>query len=354
MHSVAKQRPKVKAGVRWFITDKSDRQYTLMRGDLGLHVKRGPGNGLVPKNHPTVLRKAGDITTFSEHSRARLRVTLATAFWRRGGDVRRLGLTLTLPWAATPDEWRTVWHDFVVRFARHCQASSLVWRIELTTGESDKSDGLRRAHVHAVSWLPVDRPLDPAFASCWSSMDRDVRSSMNARTVAETWIKTWSRRTPALTISQLNYATSVGFGRGHGVVLRWLDDTPHGAIHYLCDHATKHKAAQLGWIGRQWGVVNRSNLGWAKDGDKLDGATWVLVQRHLRRLNDSRFRDARRLVRDGSTPLAARSLAGYFVPVGDNKTWFGSTRRTLEQVIKAALDGRIARVDYNVPRGTKC
>ena len=345
MDSIAKTPAKSKGGKRWIVADKCAREYRLIRGDLGEQVKRTPlkvwGGS---RSLPCGKRKRGDITGFSEHSRSRLRVTLATACWRGVGSVRRLGLTLTLPWAASPDKWRTVWHDFVVRFARHCKAASLVWRIELTTGQAETSGGVRRCHVHAVAWLPVDAPLSADFSAVWDGLDLATRSNLNARHLAGVWIESWKRYSPALTRSQWEYSTAIGFGRGHGIVLKWLDDTPAGAIHYLCDHASKHKEDQLGWIGRQWGVVNRRNLEWPRDGELIDGREWVAVERQLRRYNDKQRRlnlaDERRLGRD-LPPMLRR----YYVPCAANKCWFGATRRTLDALLSAARAGRIALIE---------
>lgn len=317
-------------GRRKCIVDRRNRRYRLVKGDLGVQVRREPitiwgGHRKTPK------RARGDIQGFSEHSRSRLRVLLSTARWN-GGECARCGLTLTLPWAASPDEWRKVWSAYVKRIIRF-NSVGMIWRIELTTGKAKTSGGIRRAHVHAIFWLPVGSALRGRLNVRGLSA-RDSRALMrlhNVEALASAWWAAWQFYAPELEQRQIEYATTVGTAKGSGVVVKWLDNSTDGAIHYLCDHASKHKEEQLGWKGRQWGVVNRHNFTWpetdgSESGQELDGNDWVVASRQLRRLGKA-------LRRQGDV------YAGQ--PYGDNKCFFGKPQERLERVLTAVKNGCI-------------
>ena len=310
-------------------------------GDLGTAVSREPSErksdfaemvARMEQNgeswHKPPKREHGDIRGFSENSQSRLRVALSTAKWL-GGECRRVGLTLTLPWAASPDEWRGVWSDWVSYLGTRLKRVSVIWRIELTTGESETSGGLRRCHVHAMVWVPVGEPLRKRDCSLFERMDDvNIRADINMRVVATSWIDNWLKRKPQLTNAQMRYATSIGSERKkNGVVFQWLNNSKDGPIHYLCDHATKHKKAQLGWVGRQWGIVNRRNFEFVQ-GEPLDGKTWAVASRQLRRISKKRRAD---------------KSSKWGLPYGDNKCWFGASERVLQRVVDAAINGEIGK-----------
>jgi len=301
---------------------KRERTYRMIKGDLGTQVKRQPMR-IWRQKHKPPTRKQGDISGFSENSRSRLRVLLSTAKWK-GGKCRRYGFTLTLPWAANDDEWRKVWHDFVMRLRRF--DLGLIWRIELTTGKAEKSGGIRRCHVHAMAWIPVDVPLQRLDVR----LNEKSIMEFNIMVFADAWLDSWKAYTPPLTQSQWDYATKIGESKGCGVVYKPLDDSKDGAIHYLCDHASKHKQEQLGWKGRQWGVVNRRCFSFPSDddGEQLTGLDWSIASRQLRRL--------------GKALVRSKSKRGQ--PYGDNKCFFGKSEKCLEDVIMAVKDGRISSV----------
>lgn len=49
--------------------------------------------------------------------------------------------------------------------------------------------------------------------------------------------------------------------REHGIKLDELDPANCGNLYrYLADHASKHKQDQLGYMGKQWGYINRGKL----------------------------------------------------------------------------------------------
>ena len=54
-------------------------------------------------------------------------------------------------------------------------------------------------------------------------------------------------------------AAKGGFDK-YGVDVDSLRENKANAMRYVCDHASKRKQAQLGWEGRQWGVIGGKNL----------------------------------------------------------------------------------------------
>lgn len=320
------------SGRRKCIVVKRERSYRMVKGDLGTQVKREPLHIWRHKHKPPV-RKQGDISGFSENSRSRLRVLLSTAKWKGKSKCIRCGFTLTLPWAASPDEWRKVWAAFVKRLINKFSDVGMIWRIELTTGKAKTSGGLRRTHIHAIFWVPVDSLLgckDVGGLFGHTDEIRRARWAYNVHALAGAWCAAWAYYAPELEERQVRYACSVGDSKGCGIVVKALDDSTDGAIHYLCDHASKHKKEQLGWKGRQWGVVNRRCFSFPSedDGEHLTGAEWALASRSLRRYS-------RKLRRSGSKRAQ---------PYGDNKCFFGLSEKILYDVIKAVKDGRISCV----------
>lgn len=324
------------SGRRKCIVFTRERTYKMVKGDLGTQFKREKDGksslcDLVQRlnsKRKTPKRKRGDIEGFSSSSRSRLRVLLSTAKWN-GGACRRYGLTLNLPWAASPDEWRRVWHTFVMRLGHKRSNVGMIWRIELTTGKAVTSGGVRRCHVHVMLWIPADDVIDSknGFVLNVQTKDKsDLIAYLNLRTIAEDWCKSWQTLTPKLTEAQCNYAMSLGMGKGYGISYKPLDNSTDGAIHYLCDHATKHKQEQLGWNGRQWGVVNRHCFTFPSDGETISGDCAVVVKRQLRRYSNS-------LRRSGSKRAQ---------PYGDNKCFFGDSEKALYKVLEAAKSGKIS------------
>lgn len=313
-----------------YIVRKGERKYKIVKGDLGTQVRREPLH-IWHKHRNTPKRKRGDIKGFSRNSQSRLRVALSTARFKCKGECRRYGFTLTLPWAANADEWREVWNAFSQRMVKQYADVGIVWRIELTTGKAARSGGLRRCHVHAVVWLPIDLDImgkHEPLANCDLTDDiRNIRASAHVRAVARAWVDAWWCRCPVqLSEAQMRYATSCGERKGNGILVKWLGGSTDGVIHYLCDHASKHKEEQLGWQGRQWGIINRRNFSFEYASADLSGKEWAIVSRTLRRCR-------RGLLRSGK--YAAQ-------PYGDNKCFFGSSEKRLEQVLQAVRNGRIS------------
>ena len=129
-----------------------------------------------------------------------------------------------------------------------------VWRIEL--------QARRAPHWHILAFLPKNLPLPdlPEFAyfkpSHWSSLVGLI-----------CWLKWrdslrfWPSETASGSRADVNGAffESLG-GFPGGACVRWQEVASFNAFRYISDHTSKHKQAQLGWRGRQWGYLNRRAL----------------------------------------------------------------------------------------------
>lgn len=164
----------------------------------------------------------GKVTRFSSASRLRLREWL---LMREVPKCVQYGVTLTIPKQQSLDgvldRFSLAVHRLRTYFLRDCPCGGYVWRVELQRN--------RMPHLHLVVFLP---PL--------------VDSSF--------FIGLWSR-----SLAGLFAIPSLDAFLSHGVCIKPLDGNI-SAYRYICDHAGKRKQAQLGYQGRQWGVVGRGNF----------------------------------------------------------------------------------------------
>lgn len=224
----------------------------IIKGGLGIIIKgqKGRWNGTPPPE-----RESGDISTFSAASRRRLRETLATACGRPWG------LTLTIPGDVLPaDKVRGLWQEWSQHIYPRTTPYPLIWRIELQRR--------KQAHWHCVMLAPDGTDTTGSVVSVMS--------------VAQAW-----RRLVYRFFGPFNERTTYGFEL-HGVqVVDLTQATATGIVGYLCDHTSKHKQEQLGWIGRQWGVINKRSL---KSGERtlltVSEREHVLAARQYRRLQE--------------------------------------------------------------------
>lgn len=197
----------------------------------------------------------GKIEGFSSASRLRLRLALLRYKLDNGS---RVGVTLTLPWvvsdwSAVMSDFREVMHRFRVYWLRMFPDCGCVFRVELQKRGAP--------HVHMVAWhkLPFPSDLSDRYFRLWfDSLSRDLRGGSFS-----------------------------DFAR-HGVR---IDSCPNviASIRYLCDHASKKKQAQLGYKGKQWGILGKANLrAYGGFSFELNEREFVLFRRFLRRL--CRFR----------------------------------------------------------------
>lgn len=179
----------------------------------------------IPISPPSIR---GKIKSFSRHSCFRLRSFLQC--YSLKSDCKIYGLTLTCPWSSRDqqsfdlDLYRIVWDRWQHWFRRLYPHSGFVFRHEL------QRRGVPHCHlvVHKSLLDPIFTPQQALVS--WSRAVSDFRS--------------FDIRAFML----------------HGVKLDDLDNAPIRMFRYLADHTSKHKQAQLGYQGKQWGVVGRSNF----------------------------------------------------------------------------------------------
>lgn len=233
---------------------------TVIRGGLGYIVR-----GQTDKWYGVVLpkRSRGDIKGFSRASARRLRETLALASYK-GGEAVTWGFCLTIPGRIiSSDEVRGLWHYWQVIVRREFPLIPMVWRIELQKR--------KQAHWHCVVWIPGKGIQDTAA---------------QAMSLAARW-----RRLVSSRIGPFDEDTDRAFEL-YGVDYKCLEGaSATGIIGYLADHTSKHKQEQLGWKGRQWGVINKESLDFVgevvAEVDQIDhkhaARQFRRLQEHLRR-----------------------------------------------------------------------
>lgn len=200
-----------------------------LNGVLVCQSCNGP-NSLKGGNRAT--REKGDITEFSAASRLRFRRLLASS-WSVNADDIPYGLCLTIPPPViSQDEARKIWADWSRDFARDFADIPCIWRVELQKR--------KQAHWHCVLWLPRDKAtLGEKIFEIELKWKREIRKR----------------------VANISKKSDRGFER-YGVRWMALSDTI-SASRYLAptlDHETKRKQDQLGWVGRQWGIINRKRL----------------------------------------------------------------------------------------------
>lgn len=220
---------------------------SIIKGGLGYMVKGQKGQWW---GTPPPKRAEGDITGFSPNSRRRLRTALALAQLRCAGVT--FGVTLTIPGdILTPDQVRVLWYDLIRHeFPRTFPHSGLIWRIELQQR--------KQAHWHCVAYL--------ASEDCSvKGLSADVSEAVLAEDFKRLWRSLVFKLVPHTNWSE---ATLFGFFE-HGADVQRLQGS--AIVGYVCDHESKSKQAQLGWQGRQWGIVSRRNLDF--EGSTVDEVT---------------------------------------------------------------------------------
>lgn len=245
----------------------------IIKGGMGHIIKGQSGQWF---GTPPPKREKDDIQGFSRASRRRLRETLALAQLNSSGIT--YGVTLTIPSPTdsdilSPDSVRELWRVLSQhRFPRLFPSSSLVWRIELQTR--------KQAHWHCV-WYLSD--LDAQKLAPTVEIE-------TARQVAVGYmISLWQELVfECVDTHNWTFKTLQGFTT-HSVQVQALTST--AIVGYLCDHESKHKQDQIGWVGRQWGVIGRKNLDF--EGEVIGEVTqaqhlaaarqYRRLQEHLRR-----------------------------------------------------------------------
>lgn len=154
--------------------------------------------------------KRSAIRNFSDKSSARLRDLLLESDCQYG---KPLGFTCTVPFA-TPYQWRVLLHRFSNRLVR--DGLACIWRVELQKRGTP--------HLHCIGW------------------------ASGIEDVGKYWLH-WVSACDFVSASSHPWFLIYGF------CARWL--SRDSWLVYMCAHSSKHKKSQLGWLGRQWGVINR-------------------------------------------------------------------------------------------------
>jgi hypothetical protein len=220
---------------------------------------------IVSGGHPVGGRR-GAITGFSRASARRLRERMVVARPAEAGDFIRVGLTLTIPGDVAfegdylaPDylkETQRTWDAFRISLARAFPSVGWFWRVEMQQ---------RRApHWHLVGLVPLSlfglsrgdgwallsnrskRWRETPWGQAWVSFEAHVCGLWLRRLLS------WDDEGSGLARALLPGASS------HAAHLELVSGS--SGIRYVCDHESKHKQAQLGWRGRQWGIVNQGAL----------------------------------------------------------------------------------------------
>lgn len=280
---------------------KKGRQLALIAVyEHGIHVPspiRGTstGTGGGGDNH-----KRGEITGFSAASRRRMRQAMLTKYIP-GADL--VGITCTVPWQGTDfeplmDEFRECVHRFRTAFVRRFPKSAAIYRVELQERGAP--------HLHALVWMAAEDLA--ALLPCACRGAAEAAGALAADKLSELW-----RRA----VVDLHHGSLRAFEE-HGTKVESIKSA--GAMfRYLADHASKHKQAQLGYKGKQWGIIGRGNL---EDRKGLElppfdsNRHWFIFNRLLRKVMRYRLQASRhhwkRLPPFGSVLKGSRRTVGDF------------------------------------------
>ena len=250
--------------------------------------------------------KRGKIKGWSYASRRRLRQLLVSADLKVPSYL--FGATFTCPWseddwANVGSDWRLAMQAFNMAFTRAFKDGSMVYRTELQQRGAP--------HLHAVVYMPKDGSWIPQPLK---GIEEGAEAWMKMK-LRELWGRVMMRR------PWTEKAAKGGFDK-RGVFVESLRENKANAMRYVCDHASKRKQAQLGWEGRQWGVIGGKNL--VKDEaithDFSERAS-LIYARLVSRLIRYRIRDGRGPF--GSWLSKRRSMLGTVIAsrITRNRLW---------------------------------
>jgi hypothetical protein len=178
----------------------------------------------------SISRKApegdrGEIKGFSSAAAKRLRQWCLTM----QGDpaFTPYALTLTCRQRLDAAQWRSAVKRFRLTLREKAPLWAALWRVELQRRKVP--------HLHCVFWVP------PVL--CILGQWHETNQGLAWFTIRQWWLAA---------IREDDDPAS----RNHAVHCRQLDDAAGWTI-YMALHNSKQQGAQLGWIGKQWGVWNR-------------------------------------------------------------------------------------------------
>lgn len=235
------------------------------RGFLIDHPYKGPSS----QPPQLVGVKRGKVNSFSSKSAKRLRRALMRAYVP---GVEPYGLTLTVP--ITVDDWHDDWYACFKRFRQSCLRLpgfvALIWRVEL------QSRGM--PHLHCLVWVKTEWDI-VRLQDLW-------RKALNGwrlcppRSVKRKILGEWME-IEAKTQGDAYVDGALDMSRTTTCLVDSLSESST-SVRYLCDHTSKRKQAQLGYQGRQWGIVGGNRLSWIDKKLKLSKRKEVLLDRLIR------------------------------------------------------------------------
>lgn len=272
------------------------------RGLLVTNQQMRNSLGFTPETR--AKRREGDINGFSKASRLRLR-RIAASIVPKDASLEVWGCCLTIPGKPLPQEKASaIW----LRWQRNnCRRSfkdmPFLWRVELQKR--------KQAHWHLVCFCKKGKEgalQRMQFADEWRHLIRATLKDGNCLP--------WTEKT--------DYGFEV-----HGV--RWQKLTRgQGCVDYLApqlDHQSKHKQEQLGWQGRQWGIIHRDLVDF-QYGERVD------IQGEPVKRIIARFKNAQE---------RRRALGKEYVGAGVGEHWrlpsvlFGRDAETLKRIVDDEL-----------------
>jgi hypothetical protein len=183
--------------------------FTLEIYPSGIRLERSQTYTIRPETEVT----RGAIEGFSHEASRRLRESFITLYVE---GYNLWAVTLTTHEIFTPKEWRAIMKRF--RVAMKYRGWAGLWRVELQKRKAP--------HAHVAMWLPAGVSLD------------DVRT---------------------LWLASTGEAKDL-HAQEHAVYGRQIPHDEAGWAVYIGLHDGKQKEAQLGWLGKQWGVWNRDQF----------------------------------------------------------------------------------------------
>jgi hypothetical protein len=162
----------------------------------------------------------GQINGFSTKAAARLRHWLLT---QHVEGAHLWDVTLTIPGEMSPEEWDLSRRRLFKRWERAGFAA--LWRIELQKR--------KQPHLHVVLWTPPVSELGEKFLL-----------------IVHAWVESLPKKN-----------REHDRGTDHAIHFKGpysdIEQSPKW-LAYVAAHASKRKKEQLGWKGKQWGVINRA------------------------------------------------------------------------------------------------